>query len=390
MNQYWKYEGLTRTGHELSGTLKGSKTEICSVLEAQGIHILRIKKDLSALLYQIKPAGPIPSATLAQFFEDLNNMYTTGMPLPQIVSSLKETCRNERMVYTLRKMEERIAEGDSLTQAVSNSGIFPWIVSATLHAGEQSGKLQESFQVLADYFKRSKEIKSKMANALIYPAIVMTLLCAVMLFIGLKVIPQLQNLLPADAVAHGPARLVLALSAFIKDYWYVSVLIPILIAISCRIFRKHIYHFPLAGSIAKESDLSYYFLNLSILLKSGIPLMRALSDLNAIYPNDVSRRMLYCRDYMYGGMPFWESVRMDNFFSAVVVFTLRRGEEMARLDEYCSNLADYFNKRVALKMDWLTHLIQPALLLFGALFLVTIAFAFLVPIYGNLTKIAGG
>jgi type II secretory pathway component PulF len=93
---------------------------------------------------------------------------------------------------------------------------------------------------------------------------------------------------------------------------------------------------------------------------------------------------------MYSGMHFWEAVKKDAFFPLVVVFTLYRGEEMAKLDEYCLNLAEYFNKRVSSKVEALMHFIQPFLLICGGLFLVTIAFAFLIPIYGSLTKIAGG
>ena len=93
---------------------------------------------------------------------------------------------------------------------------------------------------------------------------------------------------------------------------------------------------------------------------------------------------------MFSGMPFWEAVKMDKFFPLVAIFTLHRGEEMARLDEYCFNLSEYFNKRVTMRVEGLIHFIQPMLLAFGGLFLAAIAFAFLVPVYSSLTKIAGG
>jgi type II secretory pathway component PulF len=119
-------------------------------------------------------------------------------------------------------------------------------------------------------------------------------------------------------------------------------------------------------------------------------LLRAIEDLYTTSPNPVSRRFLKCRDFMLSGMPFWEAVQKDAFFSSAVIFTLRRGEEMARLDEYSFNLSEYFNKRVAIKVDRSIQLIQPLFLVLGGLFLVMIASAFLVPIYGSLTKIAGG
>ena len=147
---------------------------------------------------------------------------------------------------------------------------------------------------------------------------------------------------------------------------------------------------PILGILIKESALAMYFFNLSVLLKSGVALMRAIQDLNAVHTSEVGRRVLDCRDYMFGGLSFWESLKTDPFFPSAAVFTLRRGEEMARLDDYCFQLAQYFDRRVCARLDVLAQLVQPALLAMGGLFLATIAFAFLMPIYGGLTRVAGG
>lgn len=398
MSRYWKYNAVTRTGHEVTGTILGEKETVIKDLSLRGVHVIGMNIDHAGVMYRFRPRRKLTAADLSQFFEDFYNMRATGMGIPQVLQALKETTNGRNIMDILSALEEKIRDGDGLTEAIVRTGAFPWIVAVTLQAGEQTGKLQEAFQVLSRYFRYSSDMRAKLAGALVYPSIVFIVLTAVMLFVGLYVIPRLQGLLPVDATSHGAAQWALAVSAMMRDHWMSMLMVPIAPVILVGIFYKNkgtqfarwAYQCPAIGSMIKEFDLAYYFLNLSVLLKSGVPLLKAIDDLSAISPSQVSKHFSQCRHYMFGGMPFWEAVKMDKFFPLVVVFTLHRGEEMARLGEYCLNLSEYFNKRVAAKIDGLMHFIQPALLAFGGLFLVMIAFAFLVPIYGSLTKIAGG
>ena len=394
----WKYRAITRTGHEITGAVQGKKEAVIEQLSRRGIHVIDLKIDYVLILRRFKPRHNLSMAVLSQFFEDVHNMHATGMGIPQILYSLKETTKDAGMMGVLSRLEQEARAGNSLTEAMARIGAFPWIVHATLAAGEQTGKLQEAFLVLSKYFRRGRDIQSKLADVLVYPLIVFVFLIAVMFFVGLKVIPQLQNLLPADAMGYGATRWVLAASTLLRAYWFVILMVIAGAAAGIVIYRQkdrqgfdsRLYQWPIAGNIIKELHMAYYFLNLSVLLKSGVPLLKAISDLNAVNSSQVSKHFFKCRDYMFGGMAFWAAVGMDAFFPMVVIFTLRRGEEMARLEEYCVHLAEYFNKRVAARMDGLIHCVGPLLLALGGLFLAVIAFAFLIPIYGSLTKIAGG
>ena len=394
----WKYNAITRMGQEVAGIARGAKTQVISDLARQDLYVIDLTVDYAALLKFIKPRTKVSTAVLSQFFEDFYNMYLTGMGIPQILQSLKETTKEESFIEVISAIEDKVRQGDALTQAMSGLNVFPWIVPATLHAGERTGKLQQALKVLSQYFRRSGDVQEKLTSALTYPLIVFVLLVAVMMFVGLKVVPQLQNLLPMDAVSHGATRWVLLLSRFLQKNWFFIFLIPVVSVMGLLFYRRNnkesfecwLYQWPVIGSLIKESAMSFYFLNLSVLLKSGVPLLQAISDLNVMCSSQVSRRFLKCRDYMFGGMCFWESVKQDGFFPLFVIFTIRRAEEMAKLDEYCFNLSEYYNKRVGAKVDGLIHLIQPVLLAFGGLFLVLIAVAFLIPIYGSLSKIAGG
>ncbi len=340
----------------------------------------------------------LSDVVLAEFFEDFSNILSTGIDELHALAALKETTVNKVLVKEIEGIENKTCQGQTLAQAMQAAGIFPWIIGITVHAGEQAGKLPESTKMLARYFRQKSDTQKKAAQAFIYPIIVFILLCAVMVFICVNVVPRLNDLLPAETFNGRMTQCILGLSSFLQAFWPLCtvlglVMVATVIVFSHRnplFFERILYQIPVVGLLVKEASLAVYFFNLSILLKSGVPVIKAIQDLNTMHSGEVGRRIFNCGGYMLGGLPFWESLKTDPFFPAAAVFTLRRGEEMARLDDYCLQLAEYFNKRLCGRLEILAQLLQPVLLAIGGMFLATIAFAFLMPIYGGLARIAGG
>ncbi len=394
----WTYTALTRWGQEVVATGTGSKKDILQQLSQQQLDLIEIRPDFKKILMSWGPKKRLSALTLATFFEDLHNMLSTGMNIGQSFLILKETSRDYVLVTALSEMEHQLGQGKSLSESLANGHIFPWIVAVTLATGERTGRLIEATGTLGQYFRRSFQVQSKMQQALIYPAIVFTVLLAVMFFVSVRVIPQLKNLLPEQALHHQTTAWVLALSFFLQQYLWILLAGVVFITGGIYFFRQKyryrfeqwLYQWPVLGDIFKESALALYLLNLSILLKSGVPLIKAIGDLFALDQAPVAHRFACSRDYMLGGVSFWQAIEQDPFFPLMISSTLRRAEEMTKLEEYCLSLVEFFNKRVSSKVEGLIHTIQPALLVFAGLFLVTIALGFLLPIYGSLTTIAGG
>jgi type IV pilus assembly protein PilC len=398
MIKHWKYQALNKQGQEVSGVLPTTRQEVITFIKKKQWELIDLRPDVPSFLRKFSQRKSLSSKTMMVLFEDLSNMQQTGMSLSHMLLSLRDSTEDVSVIHVLEVLKEKIEEGQSLGDAFASTNAFPWVVILTLRSGEQSGKLEESFKLLSQFFKRQDDIRHRLREALTYPTLVFSLLITVMLFVGLHVIPKLTQLLPEPARAKGTAGIVIAMSIFLQKYFLFITTIPLLVIVSAFfVFKKYprayeslVYQIPLYGSIKKETDLAFYFLNLGILLRNGMPLIKCINDLNALNPSIVSRHFYKCRDYLFGGMPLWESLHMDPLFSSVVVFTIRRGEEMARLPEYCSNLSDYFNKRVYERIDQMVIFIQPVLLVMGGIFLIIIASAFLVPVYGSLTQIAGG
>ncbi len=395
---FWTTIALTRSGQEVTATLFGSKEDILKSLSNQYLTVIEIKPDYKKILLSAFSRRKLSALSLAVFFEDFSNMLATGMNVSQILLIIKETSHEEILIRTVSILEEKLVQGQSLTEALADLNIFPWIVSTTLSAGERTGRLFEATVILAKYFRSSYQIKNKMQQALTYPIIVFILLLAVMFFISLRVIPQLRILLPTDALHHQTTQFVLILSSFLQEYAFVFLSFIVLGILGLYFYQKNhrylvqqwVYTWPILGDIFKESTLALYLLNLSVLLRSGVTLLKTLEELNTVEQTPVSDHFFKSREYILGGLSFWQAIEGDRFFPVIISSTFRRAEEMVKLDEYCLSLAEYFNRRVSSKLEGLVHCIQPGLLALGGAFLVIIAVGFILPIYGSLTTIADG
>ncbi|MEI7999285.1 MAG: type II secretion system F family protein [Candidatus Omnitrophota bacterium] len=395
---YWTYSALTRSGQEVTATLVGSRKDILHQLSQRELSVIEIKPNYGKILSNFLSVKRLSALSSAVFFEDFHNMLETGMSVGEIISIFKETSQDETFVMSLSSLEEALSLGKSLTEALAGLNIFPWIVNVTLSAGERSGRLTEAVGILGNYFRRAHQVHSRIQQALIYPVIVFILILSVMLFISLRVIPQLKSLLPSDALANQTTKGILFLSFCLQQYsWILLAIIVLLVFVICYWYKKNhfslqrwLYRWPVLGEILKESALALYLLNLSVLLKSGVVLFEAIYDLNLIDQTPVGKHFMISRDYMFGGASFGQALERDEFFPKIVSSTFRRAEEMVKVDEYCLILSDFFYKRTSSKVDGLIHIVQPGLLAFGGMFLVVIALGFLLPIYSSLTTIAAG
>ncbi len=398
MIDYWRYSAINAQGQEVHGMLNLKKNAAVAHIQSKQLELIDIRPDYQAFMGRYFRATKLSTKVLKEFFEDLSNMQQTGMHLNQMFTSLKESTQDKALLHVLTMMDQDITKGESLSQAFAQSKAFPWIVMMTIKCGEDSGDIEQSFRLLTNYFRRHDEMINRLKHAFTYPLIVLVVLMGIMMHVGIYVIPKLKELLPDAIALKGLTGSVIIVSLFIQKYYVFILVVPLvaflLILLLCKL-NKHIhdyfiYKIPLLGDINKETDLAFYFLNLSIMLRNGIPLITCINDLNSFNPSVVSRHFYQCRDYLFGGMPLWEALQMNTLFSSVVVFTVRRGEEMAKLPDYCLNVSEYFNKRVFKVIDVLVMLIQPALLAVGGILILIIAFAFLIPLYGSLTQFAGG
>ena len=336
---------------------------------------------------------------MAVFFEDLVNMLKTGIAINEAVVALRESSVDPVLTKSLSGIENDLANGLSLTKAFKETKVFPWLVLNMLKVGEKSGSLEQVFEDLARYYSREAEFLSSLKSAVIYPIVVFCMLVGIMFYVSFKVIPHLEALLPIRGNAYFSTRLLLFLSHFLKNFWFVCPLLPIAAVFIYSRFKKSsveriasfYYKIPLIGPLAKDAAFSTLFSNLAVLQRNGINIAEALSLIEETTSYQfLAKKVQKLRDFIASGLSFWQALQKDQFFPKFAYATVKKGEEMGALDKYLQSLSKYYFDKVSSRTGVILSFIQPALLIFCAAFLLFVVSAFIMPVYSNLSNIAGG
>jgi len=396
---YYKYSVLSETGNEINGIEQGSYPEIRKRLEQKNHYILSLEADIFKSIRFALEKRTVKAQTLAVFFEDLANMLKTGIAMSEAVSELGESSVEPILTKALSGIEYDLANGFSLAKAFEKTEVFPWLVLNMLKVGEKSGSLEQVFEDLAKYYSREAEFLSSLKSAVVYPIVVFCMLVGIMFYVSFKVIPHLEALLPIRGNAYFSTRLLLFLSHFLKDYWFLCLLFPIVAVFIYLRFKKSsieriaafYYKIPLMGPVAKDAALSTLFSNLAVLQRNGINIVDSLSLIAGTTSYKfLARKIQKLKDFITSGLSFWQALQKDPFFPKLVYTNVRKGEEMGRLDEYLTSLSKYYFDKVSRRTRVILSFIQPLLLIFCAAVLMFVVSAFIMPVYSNLSNISGG
>ena len=304
-------------------------------------------------------------------------MLQSGLSVTETLRTLSGMTSDGFLKEGMESVRSSIHDGNSLQDAFEKAGIFPDIVGASLDAAEKSGQVPEISRMLGEYFEYMHDAKKKILSSLLYPGAVFIALTVASVIISVKLLPQLEFLMPEGTSSHGVSmRLLLGYGHFMKDDWWTLVLFGALTLVAYAyvwtvkkdVIMKYLFQIPLFGGILREFELARIFLNLYIYVKSGIPVTQALTDIHGANGTYVTNKLLKIRNLIYGGMTMGEGFETDPFFPTYVCESLKKGEETGRRSEYLYETYRYYDAKSKDSVNRATRLISPVLM--------SLAFAF--------------
>lgn len=262
-----------------------------------------------------------------------------------------------------------------------------------VRAGEESGKLDQTFTYLADYLDRSYEVTSKARNALIYPAFVIGVFVIVMVLMLTAVIPKLSTIL-AESGQPIPAytAVVIAISNLLVHYG-IFILIALVVG---GVFAWRHYSspegqnslarfklaFPYVGELYRKLYLARISDNMNTMLSSGIPMVRALEISGSVVGNRIYEEILTkAVEAVRGGSSVADSLSGTREIPNVMTQMIRIGEETGELASILKTLAHFYQREVTNAVDTLVDLIEPAMIVLLGLGVGTLLASVLIPIY---------
>ncbi|KUP05876.1 type II secretion system protein F [Bacillus coahuilensis p1.1.43] len=391
----FKYTGRDRKGKKTAYITADNKREAMVKLKAQGVRIVSIQQVQESILAKDVTIGnPVKLQHMVIFLRQFATLLEAGVTVVDATKILSEQTESKPLRKALIEVEKEIRDGNPISDALSqHKKIFEPMFVNMMRAGEATGSLDETLNMLAVHYEKQYQTKQKIVSALAYPAVVGLIAIGVVIFLLVAVVPTFVGMFD-DFGGDLPAitKFVIGSSEWMQKYWYLVVAFMILLAIGFVFLRQNpktkyyldvaSLRMPIFGGLIQKAVLARMTRTMSSLVSSSVPILQAISICEKVVENEVVSRVLaQSRLSLERGTSFTDPMRKHWAFPPLVTQMIAIGEETGSLDAMLGKVADFYEKEVEAGTDRLKSLIEPLMIVVLAALVGTIVSSILVPMF---------
>lgn len=369
----WNWSGKGPGGRLVRGEVVAAhKAEVERELASQNIIVknVRRKGGLGGGMGTIKPRD------IMLFARQMATMIRAGVPVLQAFQVVAESIRKPAMSAVVQQMMNEVAAGSSFSQALrQHPDQFDNLFCNLVEAGESSGSLDRMLERIAAYKEKIESLKGRVKKALWYPIAVIAVGIGVTALLLIKVVPQFESLFHGfGAELPAMTRMTISMSEFAQQYWLWGIGIVVAFVFLMRqgmkrseafAYRMHKFSLkvPVIGDILDKSSVARYSRTLATTYGAGVPMVEALDIAAGAAGNLVYERATrQIREDVATGQQLHFAMRLTEQFPALAVQMVGIGEESGSLDAMLNRVADYYEEEVDNKVDALTSLLEPLII----------------------------
>jgi len=386
-------------GAAQSGPIRGTITadsprQARDQLRAQGLSIRDIaeqtpSKGQSWLNYYLtrRQANKVTG-----LFQEMSTLLAAGIPLLRTLDTIARQ-HNGRFKQAIMLLRDHVAAGSSLAEAMAlQPALFDELSRNIVEVGENTGTLETGLSHLVTFRRRAAGLKNRVANAMLYPCIVLMMGVAVSIFLMTFVVPNLISVLVESGKELPFATLVVkAVSDFLLNWWWALIIAGAGVVATVSAILRHEtgklhWHrlqlrLPIVGELVRKQSIARMSMVMAVLLKSDLVFTRAVQIAQRTVHNRVLRDALNkCEEAVYAGRDISEALETTHAFPPLVVQVFAVGQASGRLEEMLENLAADYDTQVDIASGRLTAMLEPVMMILLAIVVGFIAFATILPI----------
>ncbi len=359
---------------------------------AKALRAARPRTRKNIVLFQRRK---IKTKTLMIFTRQLATLIDSGLPLLRGLNVLAKQERDKVLKRTIDQLAEGVQGGNTFSETLAQHPlIFNNLYVNMVKAGEVGGVLELVLGRLAEFQEKAQKIKNKVAAAMVYPIIVMTMAVAIMTFLLIFIVPKFQAIFH-DMLGDKPlptiTRFVIGVSSFVKDHGFILLgLIIAAVAAYKLIARTRLgrsaldrlqLHLPLVGDVIRKTAISRFSRTLGTLVTSGVPILQALNITRETAGNMViASAISQVHESVKEGESIVQPLEASGVFPPMVISMIDVGEETGQLPEMLLKIADVYDDEVDNSVAGLTAALEPIMIVFLALIVGTIVIALFTPL----------
>ena len=390
----FEWKGRGRNGQDQTGMLVAdSKDAVIAMMRRQQVVVTAVKEKGKEIAVP-KFGGKVAPQLIAIFTRQFSVMIDAGLPLVQCLEILASQQESKNFKRALIQIRQDVESGSSLADAMrKHPKVFNDLYTNMVAAGEAGGILDTILQRLATYIEKAVKLNGQVKSAMIYPVAVISIACIVVAVILWKVIPVFAALFKGlGAELPMPTRVVIALSNFIADFWWLMILVS-----GTTVYATRKYHstykgrrvldglllkVPVLGMLLRKIAVARFCRTLATLTSSGVPILDGLQITAKTAGNAVVEdSIMATRKSVEEGKTISEPLGDTEVFPSMVVQMIAVGEQTGALDTMLSKIADFYEEEVDTAVAGLMKLLEPILIAFLGVAIGGIVIAMYMPMF---------
>jgi type IV pilus assembly protein PilC len=338
--------------------------------------------------------GRVKGGLITDFTVQLSTLSEAGIPMVKALTILEGQTRSGPFKEVLAELAEDVSGGAPLSEAMGKHGrCFDHLFTAMVRAGEMGGILDTILQRIADFREKAAEIRGKIVNAMIYPAILSLVAVGVVSAVIVIVIPKFEEIFRTFKIdIPRMTQILLDVSYVATTYWYLVFGLPILLTIlhvmlmtRSENYRRRIHglilRIPFIGPLTRASLISRFSRTFGTLIQAGVPHLDALSIVRDATSNLVlADGVEHIRRTVREGEGIARPMGETGLFDDLVTNMVDVGEETGELDNMLLKVADSYEKTVDRRVDAVFKFFEPMLLILMAFVVGFIVIALFMPL----------
>jgi len=407
MAKVFKYVAVDAAGKKQTGELEvGSRPEAMRQLQSQGMRPVSIvegmlgkhkKTDKEALDEPVV----LKNKDVIAFTEELSELLEAGLPLEPALASMEERDESGVLKLASAKLRRWVTEGEQMYQSLPRvSAQFDQLYCNLVKAGEASGSLQTILKQHGAYMKEQMELRSKLTQAMIYPAFLILACIIVTLVFIFYLLPQITSLLEGMPGSEMPlgVKLATAVGDILRGHWVTILILIIAAMVGVKVWLQPEANkakwdeskltLPIIGKVIQYGIYVQWLQTLGNLLSNGVPLVQALQLTSETVTNRYFRGRLHgITEGVADGYRLTRCMRKTEMFPPNMIDLIGVGENTGKLARAMSRAAEYYDKRLTVLIQSVLGLISPIVLLAMAGLVALLSYTMIQAIYETMSNL---
>lgn len=397
----YQYSGINKQGKRVNGELQAeNERDLEKRLAESGIEVINFKEKTALFSFSFgKPK--VTKRDIITVTAQIRQLLKAGITLMDLLDDLRTTYESESVRAILANVYESMEGGDTLSDALKPyEEVFGTVYISLISVGERTGQLEGVLLNLEEMLKWEESLISKAKKVMIYPAIVATVILAVITLLMVFVVPELLSFISEMGGEIGFATMsLIAVSNFVQEYFWAIIATPIIVIFLFKLSLKKIYRFrlwydknifniKLFGPIMFQLKIARFSNSLSVMYGAGLGFIESLRLASSVLSNTyIENNVQEAIRLIEEGAPINEAFKEAEVMPLMAARMVKVGELSGNMDDALMQVSEYYDTQAKETIDKIEPTIEPLLTVVMAVVVGWVMIAVLGPVYDTISQV---